>query len=135
MRVADIMTAPVLSVMMDDRLPAIRDLMEAKKIHHLPVLEGKKLVGIISDRDILRILSPFIGTAGEMQRDTNVLNKAAHQIMTRQPITVRPTDDIDVVLNWLKKLDISCVLVTDDEANLLGIITWRDLIMHAKYDH
>jgi acetoin utilization protein AcuB len=134
MRVADIMTSPVVSVKMDAVLPSIRKTMEDMHVHHMPVLEGDILVGIISDRDILRVLSPFLGTAAEMQRDTDSMKKVAHQIMTRQPICVAATDSLDVVLAWMKTVDISCVLVTDKEQHLLGIVTWRDLLKHAQFE-
>jgi len=133
MRVMDLMTAPVVSVSMDTKFVEIRHLMEQHKIHHLPVVDKGKLVGIISDRDMLRVLSPFLGTAGEMQRDLDSFNRVAHQIMTRQPICVAENDSIDAVLAWLQTVDISCVLVTDKEQLLTGIITWRDLLKHAKF--
>ncbi|MCZ2720992.1 CBS domain-containing protein [Marinomonas sp. 15G1-11] len=132
-RVADLMTSPVLSVTMDAKFADIRTLMEKHKIHHLPVVDDNKLMGIISDRDLLRVLSPFLGTAGEMQRDLEALNKVAHQIMTRQPICVSAEDSVDAVLAWLQTVDISCVLVTGKEKDIKGIVTWRDLIKHAKF--
>lgn len=133
MRVVELMTTPVVSVSMDTKFVEIRHLMELHKIHHLPVVDQGKLVGIISDRDMLRVLSPFLGTAGEMQRDVDSFQKVAHQIMTRQPICVSQEDSVDAVLAWLTTVDISCVLVTDKEQLLKGIITWRDLLKHAKF--
>ena len=133
MTVADIMTSPVISVTMDTRFSDIRELMEELKIHHMPVIDKDELVGIISDRDLLRILSPYFGTAAEMQRDVESFNKVAHQIMTRQPIYVKATDAVDVVLAWLQSVDISCVLVADENKGLVGIVTWRDLLKHAKF--
>ncbi|MFT2111226.1 CBS domain-containing protein [Marinomonas sp. 2405UD68-3] len=134
MRVVNLMTDSVVTVTMDTSFSDIRNLMETHKIHHLPVLDGEDVMGIISDRDLLRVLSPFFGTAGEMQRDLDSVNKVAHQIMTRQPICVTPDDSVDVVLAWLQSVDISCVLVVDKESNLKGIVTWRDLIKHAKFN-
>jgi len=133
MKAVDLMTDSVMTVTMDTSFSDIRSLMETHKIHHLPVLEDGHVMGIISDRDLLRVLSPFFGTAGEMQRDLDSINKVAHQIMTRQPISVTPEDSVDVILAWLQSVDISCVLVVDKESSLKGIVTWRDLIKHAKF--
>ena len=55
---------------------------------HLLVLEEGELVGVISDRDLFRAISPYLGSEAEMSRDTETLTKRAHQIMTRQPITI-----------------------------------------------
>lgn len=131
--VADVMSAPVISVTMDTSFADIRELMEELKIHHFPVIDKDELTGIISDRDLLRILSPHLGTVAEMQRDVESSDKVAHQIMTRQPICVKATDPVDVVLAWLQSVDISCVLVTGEANELLGIVTWRDLLKYAKF--
>lgn len=129
----DIMVRDVISVDMDTRLPHIQKLMHDKGFHHLPVVDNGILVGIISDRDLLRMISPFINSVSEQSRDLETLNHAAHQVMTRQPVTVQENAPIAEVVNWMKRVDISCVPVVDKEHHLLGIITWRDLIHHATF--
>ncbi|RDL44107.1 CBS domain-containing protein [Marinomonas piezotolerans] len=133
MKAIDIMTRDVITVDMDTRLPDVQVLMHSHGFHHLPVVDHGTLAGIISDRDLLRLVSPFIGKVNEQPRDTDTLNRAAHQIMTRQPITVKADTDIRDVVNWMLKTGISCVPVIDDQNQLIGIITWRDLIAHAKF--
>ena len=133
MKVQDVMSHNVICVEMDARLPDVKRMMEEQGFHHLPVVENDKLVGIISDRDLLRLISPFIDTAAEHARDLDTLNRAAHQIMTRQPITVSVETDIQEAVNWMLKVDISCVPVVDAEQHVLGIVTWRDLVKHAKF--
>jgi len=133
MKAKDIMTQHVICVDMDDRLPEVKKILTERGFHHLPVLDNGKLVGIISDRDILRLVSPFIDSASEQARDLDTLNRAAHQIMTRQPITVKAESSIVDIVKWLKKLDISCLPVTNDNEEVIGIISWRDLINHATF--
>ena len=60
MKAQDIMVTNVICVDMDERLPNVRKIMVNNGFHHLPVTEKGKLVGIISDRDLLRFISPFI---------------------------------------------------------------------------
>ncbi|MBJ7539286.1 CBS domain-containing protein [Marinomonas transparens] len=133
MKAQDIMSRNVICVDMDMRLPEVRELLEKNGFHHLPVTDQGKLAGIISDRDILRIISPFIDSVSEQERDIDTLNRAAHQIMTRQPITVKANTPIAEVVTWMQRVDISCVPVVDDEDNVVGIISWRDLINHATF--
>lgn len=135
MKAQDIMTTTVISVDMDDRLPDIKKIMESHDFHHLPVTEKGKLVGIISDRDLLRLISPFINKVSEQARDVDTLNRAAHQVMTRQPISVKADTSIAEILDWFKKLDISCLPVIDEDEQVIGIISWRDLIKHATYNN
>ncbi|MBR7887753.1 CBS domain-containing protein [Marinomonas sp. A79] len=133
MKASDIMASNVICVDIDERLPKVRQTMEDYGIHHLPVVEKEKLVGIISDRDLLRVMSPFIGSVSETPRDTDTLNRAAHQAMTRQPITVNADTSIEEIVAWFKRVDISCLPVVDDEKHVVGIISWRDLVNHATF--
>ncbi len=133
LRIAQVMKASPICVGMDTRLQEVRNLLEMHGFHHLPVLDGEELVGIISDRDILRLLSPFLDTAAEMTRDVELLNKAAHQVMTRQPICVSLDDSLNKVIEWMTSASISCMPVVD-EGRLVGIITWRDLVALLKFD-
>jgi acetoin utilization protein AcuB len=132
-RIAQVMKANPICVGMDTRLEEIRCLLDKHDFHHLPVLDGDELVGIISDRDILRIISPFLDTGSEMTRDVEILNKAAHQIMTRQPISVSLDDSLNKVIEWMVSAGISCIPVLD-KGRLVGIITWRDLVALLKFD-
>jgi len=133
MKAQDIMIKNVICVDMDERLPNIRKLMESHGFHHLPVTEKGKLAGIISDRDLLRLISPFIDSVSEQTRDLDTLNRAAHQVMTRQPITVRADTSIEDIITWFKRVDISCLPVVDEDNTVIGIISWRDLLNHATF--
>lgn len=133
MKAQDIMTTNVISVDIQERLPEVKNLLESNAFHHLPVTENEKLVGIISDRDLLRLLSPFLDKASELPRDADTLNRAAHQAMTRQPVTVKADTSVEEIINWFKRLDISCLPVIDEEEHVIGIISWRDLLNHAKF--
>jgi len=132
--IAQVMKTAPISVDMDTRLGEVRSLLEKHGFHHLPVLDGEELVGIISDRDILRLVSPFLDTAAEMTRDLDVLDKAAHQVMTRQPICVSLDDSLNKVVEWMLNARISCIPVLD-KGRLVGIITWRDLVSLLEFDN
>ena len=94
MRVASIMTEKVLKVRMDDSIGTMREILENIEFHHLLVVEDRKPVGILSDRDILRVISPFLDTLSEHDRDLSILKKRVHQIMTRKLITVNKDTSI-----------------------------------------
>ena len=128
---SDVMQTDPISVQMDTPLSQVRLLIEEHGFHHIPVLEEDELVGIISDRDIFRVLSPFLGTAAELTRDLALLDKVAHQVMTRQPISLSVNDPLEKAIDWMLKGDISCLPVLN-KGRLVGIITWRDLIALLK---
>lgn len=129
MTLSDIMTVRIVSVEMDDRLEAVKEIFDTMHFHHLLVLdEHKKLCGVISDRDLFRALSPYVGSAAETTRDLATLNKRVHQIMTKSLITMRPHSTIADGAKLLLANRISCIPVVDEDFKPVGIVSWRDLI-------
>ena len=126
--VGSIMTCEVITVDMDTTLLKIREVFKKYKFHHLPIMEDDELVGVISDRDLLRELSPFVNSGAEMSRDTKTLSKKAHQVMSRKPITVTKEDSIEGASELLLKHNISCLPVISPDGKLEGVITLRDIL-------
>jgi acetoin utilization protein AcuB len=123
-----IMSRRLVTVTMDDTLATVQQLFKEHRFHHLLVVEGRALVGIISDRDLLKALSPNIGTLSETDRDRATLNKRAHQVMTRDPVSVRPTTPLADAAALMLEKKVSCLPVTSDQHRLEGILSWRDLL-------
>jgi acetoin utilization protein AcuB len=130
MKIGAIMSTRLVTVHMDDTLEAIQEIFTTGHIHHVLVVDEGELYGIISDRDLLRALSPYIGSNVETLRDVATLNKRAHQIMTRRPVTLsREADSADAV-RLLLGGNFSCLPVVDERQRPVGIVTWRDLLKH-----
>ena len=127
MLIKEIMTTRVATVSMDDRLGVIKEIFEQAHFRHLLVLEEEVLVGVISDRDLLRALSPYLDTDAEMNRDTETLNRRAHQIMSRQPITISPESSLPAAAAIMLEQHVSCLPVLENGA-LVGIVSWKDLL-------
>ena len=127
MLVREIMTTRVATVSMDDRLNVIKEIFEQAHFRHLLVVEEEALVGVISDRDLLRALSPYLDTDAEMTRDTDTLNRRAHQIMSRQPITIAPDRPLQEAARLMLDRHVSCLPVLESGV-LVGILSWRDLL-------
>jgi acetoin utilization protein AcuB len=128
-RLREIMTARVVSVEADDSLEAVKKIFDSVKFHHLLVIDsGKKLAGVISDRDLLRALSPYVGTPSENARDTATLNKRVHQIMTRQPITLLPEAQVADAIRVFLEHRVSCIPIVEKSFRPVGIVSWRDVL-------
>lgn len=131
-KVRDVMSSPVITVQMDDFLWSVRDAFFAHKCRHVVVMERHKVYGVVSDRDVLRVMSPFVGNeAMERSQDANTLKKRVHQIMSRSPITIGP--DEFVAAASMKMIDqrVSSLPVVDDDGKLVGIVTSRDILHWA----
>ena len=128
MTIETIMTKNLVTVDMDESLKRIREIFRQHRFHHLLVVSGHRLMGVISDRDLLKSISPFVGTFSETNRDLATLEKRAHQIMTRKPISVAKDVPIQTAAEILLTNNISCLPVTNEEGAIIGILTWRDLM-------
>ncbi len=122
------MSKSVVIVEMDDSLKMVKEIFDNTRFHHLLVVESGKLFGVISDRDLLKALSPNIGTAAETTGEAATLNKRVHQIMTRKPVTLAPNAGIYDAIEIFNSYKISCIPVVDDERKPIGIISWRDIL-------
>ncbi|MDP3877131.1 MAG: CBS domain-containing protein [Methylobacter sp.] len=132
MIIADIMTAKPITVDMDTGLLLVKEIFDHVYFHHLLVEneQDKTFVGVISDRDLLRALSPYVHTAAETARDKATLNKRAHQIMSRQIDTVSPTTECNSAVQKMLDADVSCLPVVDDNRLIVGIVTWKDFLKY-----
>ncbi|BBR41103.1 MULTISPECIES: CBS domain-containing protein [Aeromonas] len=130
MHIRDIMTTRVATVSMDDRLSVIKDIFEQAHFRHLLVLEEGELVGVISDRDLFRAISPYLDSEAEMNRDTETLTKRAHQIMSRQLITIASHLTVRDGVKLMLEKGVSCLPVLENGA-LVGIISWKDFLKVA----
>jgi acetoin utilization protein AcuB len=126
--VESVMTQDIFVVRMDDSIGTIREILKAAKFHHLFVVAGRKLVGILSDRDVLKIISPFLNTLMETTRDLTVLDRKVHQVMSRKLITVDKNTSIEVAIRMLIEKNISCLPVVSAEGEIQGVVTWRDML-------
>ena len=129
MSIKNVMTGKVVTVKMDDPLSAVKEIFEAQRFHHVLVVENGKLFGVVSDRDLLKALSPRLGTLAETDKDTATLNKRVHQIMTRKPVTLHPEATLLDAVRVFKVHRISCITLVDEEGRPVGILSWRDLLM------
>ena len=129
MEVDSIMTRRVVSVEMDDRLEVVKKIFDTLKFHHLLVVDsGGKLKGVVSDRDLLKALSPYVGSAAENARDIATLNRRVHQIMSRNLITLPPSASISEAVKLFLEQRISCIPIVDQALKPVGILSWRDVL-------
>src|SRR5258707_1112530 len=124
MDVGSIMTTRVVSVEMDDRLDVVKKIFDTLKFHHLLVIDDRgKLKGVVSDRDLLKALSPYVGSATENARDIATLNKRVHQIMSRSLVTLHPGASIPEAVQLFLEQRISCIPIIDAALKPVGILS------------
>lgn len=127
MFVRDAMTSHVITISMDATLAEVREIFEAAAFHHLIVTENEKVVGVLSDRDLLENLSPFVGMLSEQTRDIARLNRKVHQVMSRTLRTTTAQTPLVQAGGVMVRDRISCLPVVGDGGKATGILTIRDI--------
>ena len=134
MLVNQIMSQNLHTVRVDDNVALLSKTFNDVSYHHLPVVDDNNvLLGIISDRDVTKNLSPFIGTDFERECDKELLNKTAGDIMSSDPITLAQTSRIETASILLLENNFSCLPVVDDDGKIEGLLTWKDILNYHIY--
>lgn len=128
MKITTLMSANAVSVEMDDSLSVVKEIFDNTRFHHLLVVEGSRLCGVISDRDLLKSLSPNVDTVAATNKDLAMLNKRAHQIMTRNPITLNQNALLKDAVELFNNHKISCIPIINNNNEPVGILSWRDIM-------
>ena len=128
MKISEVMTRRVMTVNMDDSLRRVRDIFEEHSFHHLLVLDRRRVVGVISDRDLLKHISPFIGKLAERSQDLSTLSRRVHQIMTRKLVSVKDDEAVDSAAASMLEHGVSCLPVVTRDGRPVGIVTAKDLL-------
>ncbi|KAB7628327.1 CBS domain-containing protein [Alkalilimnicola sp. S0819] len=126
--VADVMTRKLVFVQMDDPVRLARALFEEHGFHHLLVLEREGLAGVLSDRDLLRTVSPYVGTVAERERDLRTLERPVHQIMSRRPLVIHEHIPVARAAALMVEADVSCLPVVSEQGAVRGILTRKDVL-------
>lgn len=130
MRLRTIMTRDPMMLAPDDSVEQVWELFRQHGFHHLLVAEHRRLVGVISDRDLLRNISPFLDKLSERAQDRATLNRRVHQIMTRKPVTAPPDIDSREAARLMLEHAVSCLPIVENE-RAVGIVTSRDVLADA----
>jgi CBS domain-containing protein len=126
LKVVDVMTRDPLTVTATETIGEADDLMSQNKFRQLPVVKGKELIGIVTDRDIRSFLSGSLLASPE-QRE-KALKTRVSEIMTSEPITISPDDDLEEVVELLIEEKVGGIPVVDETEGVVGIVTYVDVL-------
>ena len=131
-RVRSWMTSPVKTVKPLDPVTRARELLEENRINQLAVVEDRRLVGIVTDRDLRdafpSILDILRQDLQEERRSFSSPEKVSvEMVMTANPMTLRPDARLAEAVRLLRRERIGAVPIVEDH-RLTGILTRSDLL-------
>ena len=133
MKVSKIMSTRVVCVTMDTTLEVVNKLFSSSRFHHLLVVDGPRVVGVVSDRDLLKALSPKADSQFASEKDRACLRKKVHQIMSRDPIVVKQDQSILSAVKIFNQYKISVLPVVNEQQHWVGVLSWRDVFRQIEH--
>jgi acetoin utilization protein AcuB len=111
MRLEEIMTSPVEVIGPEAAAKDARSLMRQQRIHHLVVMSGRQIIGVVSERDTARA----------------AVNETVADVMTEGVVTAAPDTTIKRAANLMRGRAIGCLPVWDGR-RAIGMVTTADLL-------
>jgi CBS domain-containing protein len=128
-KVRDIMAKEVATLNVDDELSLAEDIMHLGRIRHLPVMDGEKLVGIISERDLFKAsLASVIDYDYQIKRDY-MKTVVIKEVMQTSLITISPEASVKEAVQLMLQHKIGCLPVVEGE-RMVGLVTETDILRY-----
>lgn len=126
--ITKVMSTTPITVHANDPVSKVRQLIEEHSVHHLPVVSGDKLVGIVSWSDLLRVSFGEYGNQDGKRLDT-ILDHTykMSDLMVANPVTVPVSGTVRDAARILAEGKFHALPIVDGE-KLAGIVTSTDLI-------
>jgi CBS domain-containing protein len=126
--VAEMMTTDVVSVEESDHLSNLLESLQALRFRHLPVTDGNRLIGLLTERDLLRLSTSNL-LPHRMQQDHALFERfRVRDVMQRGVVTVTPETPVRDAGKLLLDQKLGCLPVVNAANELVGIVTSSDFV-------
>lgn len=117
----DIMTTDVVTIRQTATVREALRTLDELDVRHLPVIdERKELVGMLSDRDLIRL-----------RRSQEVLQRPVSEVMSADVLSVTPATEVTEIIDLMSENRIGAVPVVDNDSHLAGLISYVDVLRAA----
>jgi len=127
MLVRDIMTTDLTTLREDEVLLDATLILARGGLRHIPILNGTKLVGIVTEKDVKHYTPSILSGIAPEEYNRLMETTPLSKIMTRDPVTIRPGNSVAEAAQMLYDRRIGCLLVVEG-GDLKGIITTTDML-------
>lgn len=117
-KIREIMSEEIISINKDMTMRDVKKLMKEKSISGVPVVNKKRLIGIISVEDLLNAL------------EDGLMDDPAEKHMSRNPVILEEQMPVSFAIDYFDNYSFNRFPVLDEKKELVGMITSRDIIMH-----
>jgi CBS domain-containing protein len=122
-KVKDVMTERPRAVTPQTPVSEIAELMETEDVGSVPVVDGDRLVGIVTDRDIV---------VRAIAKGKDPRGMPAAEVSSRELVTVNPDDDLSDALELMARYQVRRLAVTAEDERLVGVVSQADVALQGK---
>jgi CBS domain-containing membrane protein len=132
--IGQIMTTNLITVTPKDTMADVQEIFRTHNIHHIPVVDGTKVVGIISHTDYLKLLHGFtLFNTRKSEEYNNAIMRSllVQEVMVKQIAKLNPEDSVYMAAGFFRENLFHALPVVKEDGTLIGIITTYDLLNYA----
>jgi CBS domain-containing protein len=122
-KVADVMSQRPRAVTPQTPLSEVAEVMDAEEVGVVPLVEGDRLVGIVTDRDIV---------VRAIAKGKDPRGMPASEVSSRELVTVSPDDDLSDALRLMAQYQVRRLAVTAEDDRLVGVVSQADVALQGK---
>ena len=121
------MQEKIVTISAHESLSTVEDIMRLGRVRHMPVVSGGKLVGVVSERDLLRSSLSSLSSHRTDERKAFLYAIEIGRVMSQPPIVIDSAASVTQAARTMAEARIGCLpVVVDDE--LIGIVTETDVL-------
>jgi len=123
------MQEKIVTIGASDRLSTVEDIMTLGRVRHMPVVQGGKLVGVVSERDLLRASLSNLTGFDSSERRAFLNGVEIARVMSAPPVVIEADAPIEHAALVMAERRIGCLPVMDGQM-LVGLLTETDLLRY-----
>jgi CBS domain-containing membrane protein len=129
--VREIMMGCPVTLKPEDTLNLANDVISLGRIRHIPVVEDGRLVGLLSERDLMGAATTTIFRLKQRSKSALLKSVLIKDVMKKKVVTVKPNTSIKETARLMKRKRVGCVPVVD-EGHLVGLVTTTDILRYVE---
>ncbi len=128
--VSHIMSTEPMTVHTAQKVSEVYTLLTKNRIHHVPVVNGEKPIGVISSSDMMKLSLDAYGTPDSANTEYLDSQFTIEQVMSSDLVTIGAGEPIRTAAEKLSTGSLHSLPVVDDGGTLVGIVTTTDLVKY-----
>ena len=130
-RVSEVMQTEIATLAPGERLDLADDVMALGRVRHMPVLRDGRLVGLVSQRDLLAASLTRVLEFEPQQRRAFMRSVQVDEVMSRDVVSAAPDTTLAEAAQRMLERRIGCLPVVAEDGTLIGLVTEVDLLRAA----